>query len=188
LTGEVSKADPYESALCALQGDSGKVEVLRDQDAVGVGCVLPNQSIRGFAKTDIDHVSRVNAELGGEHPRQCRWELVIDAEPSRGYENCVIELPGGVLDGSEDVLALQVRIVFENFLKAGTGAEQFEDVDYADAHPANARPSAALCVVDGDPRQQCGLCDGLHAVPVYRDGDLPGEAFEEGVGGRISMV
>jgi len=62
----------------------------------------------------------------------------------------MISLSSGIIYRRENVLALQIRIVRQNFFDARPSAKQFKDVRYADPHPANARAAAALRVVDRD--------------------------------------
>ena len=62
----------------------------------------------------------------------------------------MIGLMRRVVDGGEDVLAFELRVVLEDFLKARAMADEFQDVGYADAQATNAGASAALGVVDGN--------------------------------------
>ena len=63
----------------------------------------------------------------------------------------MIGLPSGILDGCENILAFEVRIVFQNCVKRRSGAQQFEHVADANPHAPNARATAALCDVDSNP-------------------------------------
>ena len=66
-------------------------------------------------------------------------------------------LMGSVLDGCQDVLSLQVRIVLEDLIEGGPRPEEFQDVRYANSHPANARTPPTLAFVNCDSLQPfCG--------------------------------
>jgi hypothetical protein len=62
----------------------------------------------------------------------------------------MIGLPGGVSDGGKNVIALQERIVLEDLLKRGSGAQELENVRDADALAADAWTTTALAFLDGD--------------------------------------
>jgi hypothetical protein len=81
----------------------------------------------------------------------------------------VVGLPGGVFDSSEDVVAFQERIIFEDFLKGGSGAEKFENVGDADPLATDARAPAALALLDGDALEQFRFHVGV-TVPQHGDG------------------
>ena len=63
----------------------------------------------------------------------------------------MIGLRGGVLQASLDVSGFKVGIVGEDFGLRHVGSEQIEHVFDANAHPPDARPSAALRRVVSDP-------------------------------------
>jgi hypothetical protein len=63
----------------------------------------------------------------------------------------MISLISGVVNGSENVLALQRRIVGEDFLKRSSRSEQFQDIGNADALATNARTAPAFALFYGDP-------------------------------------
>jgi len=60
---------------------------------------------------------------------------------SSGQQFGVIEVTGRIFNGSQDILALQIRIILEDLLEAGTRTNP------------DARASSALFVVDGDSPQ-----------------------------------
>ena len=66
-------------------------------------------------------------------------------------EHDVIDLQGCVFDCCQDVFALQEWVVGKDFLKRSTGAEQLQNVNHANALAPNARASAALVRLDGNP-------------------------------------
>jgi hypothetical protein len=45
-------------------------------------------------------------------------------------------------------LALKIGIVFQDFVVAGTSAEEFKDIRCANSHTTDARATNALAVVD----------------------------------------
>ena len=56
----------------------------------------------------------------------------------------MVGLAGGVGDGGEDIVALQERIVAEDFFIGGAGGEQIKDIRDADALAADARLATEL--------------------------------------------
>ena len=73
----------------------------------------------------------------------------------------MIGLPGGVSDGGKNVLTLQERIIFEDLLKRGSGAEELENVRDADACAADAWTSTALAFLDGDALKKFQIHTGI---------------------------
>ena len=65
----------------------------------------------------------------------------------------MVGLPGGILDGGENVLPLKEGIIGENFFVGSSRGKQIEDVRDAHAKAADTRASAALAFLDGDPLQ-----------------------------------
>ena len=65
-------------------------------------------------------------------------------------KNDVIALGGGVLQTSVNVLGFQVREVLQNLCLRHPGGQHFKHILHANAHPANARSSAALIGVNRD--------------------------------------
>jgi hypothetical protein len=63
----------------------------------------------------------------------------------------VIGFGGGILQTGPDVFGFKVGIVCEDFDFPHSGGEQVEHVLDPDAHAPDARPSAALVRVEGDP-------------------------------------
>ena len=62
----------------------------------------------------------------------------------------MIRLPGGVINGGQNVIAHEERVILQDFLKGSAGAEEFQDVRDPDALAADAGAAAALLGVDGD--------------------------------------
>ena len=62
----------------------------------------------------------------------------------------MIRLVSGILDGGENVFALNAGIILHDLFDGGSCTQQFQDVGDADSHAADARTAAALGVVDGD--------------------------------------
>ena len=60
----------------------------------------------------------------------------------------MISLSGRVFDSSEDVLALQIRMIFEDFFNRSSRAEEVQNVGDWNPHSANARPAPALCGIE----------------------------------------
>lgn len=65
----------------------------------------------------------------------------------------MISLASGIFDRSQDVLSLEIRIVLQNLVNCGAGAKQIEDIRYTNPHATNARPPAALRIIDRDPTE-----------------------------------
>jgi len=66
----------------------------------------------------------------------------------------MIEAPARVPEGGVNVLTLQIREIPEDVLGTLSGSQKVEEVDHADAHATNARPSPALLGVHGDAGQR----------------------------------
>ena len=79
-------------------------------------------------------------------------KLGINDEPhgSMHKENRVVELCRRVFEAGGDIFALQIRVIFENLGLGDFGGEQIQNIFYADAHPSDARATAALVWVEGD--------------------------------------
>lgn len=65
----------------------------------------------------------------------------------------MIGLNGREFQCGPDILGFQVRKIREDFRFRYTRRKQVEDVFHANAHPADARPAAALLGIDRDPVQ-----------------------------------
>ena len=70
----------------------------------------------------------------------------------------VIGLMRGVGDGSENVLSLEKRIIFQNFFKRRPGAKKFEHIRDAHAKASNARTPPTLTFFN---------CDSLEARQIH---------------------
>ena len=68
----------------------------------------------------------------------------------------MIHAPRGVQETRRNIVGLEVRILFEDLRMRFSRREQFQDIDDADSHAANARPAAALLGSDGDALQEVG--------------------------------
>ena len=78
-------------------------------------------------------------------------------ETSRGLDNHVIRLAGGVVNGGTDIVALKKQIVLDDLLKRRFSAEQLQYVSYSDAFTANARAPTTLTLLNGDSLKQFRL-------------------------------
>jgi hypothetical protein len=67
------------------------------------------------------------------------------------HQDRMIRFLGRVGEGGAYVFGLQIRVVGENVRLADPGCQQIEDILDADAHAADARSSAALLGIEGDP-------------------------------------
>jgi len=85
-------------------------------------------------------------EDAGERERK----LVVDKENSRGLEDSVIGLVGGVVKGGEDILALKKWIILKNFVERGSGSEQFENIGDTNAQATNTGAAAAFAGVNAN--------------------------------------
>ena len=56
----------------------------------------------------------------------------------------------GIFKARPDIIGFQVGKIAKNFALRHTGRQQIKHVLDADAHPANARPSAALAGIERD--------------------------------------
>jgi hypothetical protein len=61
---------------------------------------------------------------------------------------------------SRNIVALQVWKVGKNFFACSAAREQFQNINHANAHPANARTAAALQRVERDAIQKIGFHSG----------------------------
>jgi hypothetical protein len=74
----------------------------------------------------------------------------LSRRSSRRSQNRVIRLTSCILDCCENVFALEIWIVIENFFEAGARSQEFENVGHANTHTPNARTTTTLSVVDRD--------------------------------------
>lgn len=72
----------------------------------------------------------------------------------------MVGLAGSELDAGKNVVALKERVVGENLLVTGPGAEEFQHVLHAQPLPANARPAVALARLNRDAVQELGFAHG----------------------------
>lgn len=64
----------------------------------------------------------------------------------------MIQPAGRVLEGSRDVLTLEIREVAQDLLRGLACSEELQHIDHPHPHAANnARAAAALLGVDSDP-------------------------------------
>ena len=59
-------------------------------------------------------------------------------------------LVSGVLERSENVFALKVGVVRENFFHGGSGGQKFKDIRHTNPHTADAWASTAFAFFDCD--------------------------------------
>lgn len=62
----------------------------------------------------------------------------------------MIGLTSSILDGCQNILVFEIRIVIENFFEASAGPEEFKNISHANTHTAYAGTTTALAVVDDD--------------------------------------
>ena len=62
----------------------------------------------------------------------------------------MIQFLRGVFETRANVIRFEIGIVFENLRLGHPGGQQVEHVLNANAHPTDARPSAALVGIEGD--------------------------------------
>jgi hypothetical protein len=82
----------------------------------------------------------------------------------------MVGLPSGRLNGGQDILAFEVRIVFQYLVECRSGTQQFKHVAYANPHTPNARPAAALLVVDRYPAQAIWSHDPIFTTSLDDEG------------------
>jgi hypothetical protein len=71
----------------------------------------------------------------------------------------VIGLVRGVVNGSQDVLAIEEGVTFEDFIEGGPGREKFQHIGDAKALASNAGTPSALALLD---------CDSAEALLIHR--------------------
>jgi hypothetical protein len=62
----------------------------------------------------------------------------------------MVQATAGEAETRGDIGRLEIWQLGDDLLRRQAGGEEFEDVDDADAHPANAGASSALLRIDGD--------------------------------------
>jgi hypothetical protein len=62
----------------------------------------------------------------------------------------MVDLLGGVIQGTAEVLRFQIRVVSQDLFAAQARGIEVQHIPYADAHPPNAGLPAALLRVVGD--------------------------------------
>lgn len=77
---------------------------------------------------------------------------------SGAHQDRVVKVAGRVGDGGLDVFRLQIVKVGQDFLLSGPVGQHIEHILHADAHPADARPPAALARLDCDAFQKLHAC------------------------------
>ena len=77
----------------------------------------------------------------------------------------MVSLMGCIIQGREDVFALEEWVIREDFLERGSRAEQFEHIRNTNALAANAGSAPALPGFDGDSIQAFEI----HAISRYFD-------------------
>ncbi len=78
----------------------------------------------------------------------------------------MVGLASGIVDRRENILALKIRIVFENFFEICSGAQKFQNVGYSDTHTTDARTTTTLAVIDRDAIEEFPL--SVHtSISVY---------------------
>jgi hypothetical protein len=88
---------------------------------------------------------------------QTCWKAA-GSETSRSLNDNPIGLVRGVVDGSQDVLAIEEGVIFEDFIEGSLGRKKLPHVGDAKALAANAGPPSALAVLD---------CDSVDALLIH---------------------
>jgi len=78
----------------------------------------------------------------------------------------VIGLMPGVGDGSENVLSLKKRIIFQNFFERRPGAKKFEHIRHARAKASNAGTTPALTFFNCDPLEARQIHIVITTIPA----------------------
>ena len=76
----------------------------------------------------------------------------------------MVHLAGRVFDRCKNILPLEERVVFKDFLKGCSCAEEVENIRDAEALAPNARTPPALARLDGDTLKQFGFHAKYHAI------------------------
>jgi hypothetical protein len=61
----------------------------------------------------------------------------------------MVNVTGGILDGSENVFVFQRWVILQDLLETSACAEKIEDVGHTNSKASNAGASATLGIVDG---------------------------------------
>ena len=56
----------------------------------------------------------------------------------------MIQLAGGIVQGSFQILCFEIRHFFQDLLGSEPGRKEIENINHANTHAANARSTAAL--------------------------------------------
>jgi hypothetical protein len=140
---------------------------------------------------------RLDSEVSLKPPSHHGRELGIHPDPGheegvvrsfvarRGHlrlsrYNGVIELLGRVEEARSDVVRFEVRILGKDVLGGLPRGKKLEDIDHANAHPADAGSPATLVWIDRDSGKESGL---VHAMPQL--GEL-GRAPDKDTPRRVS--
>ena len=167
LIANVATAQPDDGNVAfALLPAVEKILVLVDQ------CATPGlrqeQNLRVFRKAQ-SQVLDVNgvASSGREKARKRRRKLRIDNQPHglRGVQHRMIHRLRCKIEAGFNVLAFEVGIVGQNLIFGCAGREQFQHIDDPNAHPPNARASAALVGIESDARKQFRIHGGRLRAP-----------------------
>jgi hypothetical protein len=67
---------------------------------------------------------------------------------SRRKQNRVISLVSGEIDCSQNVLAFERRVVFEDLIEIRAGAEKLQNVAHPDSHAANTGSPTTLGIIE----------------------------------------
>jgi hypothetical protein len=130
----------------------GKVLVLGDQNGTVFEGISPDGGIVGIPQVDSGDMFGLVA-MGGEQPRECGRQLGIDEE-ARGLprdKDGMIRFGGGIFQTRADILRLEIGIVLQNLGFLDPCGKKVQHVLHPDAHASDARPTAALVWVEGDP-------------------------------------
>jgi hypothetical protein len=82
---------------------------------------------------------------------RARGQLGIDEEAQLGeFKNCVVELSCRILERSNNITFLEVRVVSQNLLMARTGGKQVENVGNPKPQPTETWAPTHLLGVNRD--------------------------------------
>src|ERR1700693_2081259 len=133
-----------------------EVFILRDDDALVASGVLAKIGIGGFRMAGVKDVITIHALLAEMEPGR----LAIGYRPrtSRSLNDDVIGLVCRVVNGGEDVLALQEGVIVQDFIEGGPGGQKLQHVGDANALSANAGTAPTLALFD---------CNSLEALQIH---------------------
>jgi hypothetical protein len=96
-------------------------------------------SVKASAQSRVKDVLAIDTLLTEIHS-QSDWQLGYRPENSRSLKDDVIGLVCGVVDGSQNVLSFDARLILEHLIERRSGPEKFQHIGNAETLAANTGP------------------------------------------------